>query len=301
MLVRYTFVQVSLEPWLAVTHQAQFVRTSLPTHHQRLMQAAALIVVLFALAWRAAPDGRLHVVFLKTDGDAALVQTPGGHYILIDGGSDPTAVTAALGQRLPFWRRSLEAVVLTATDQAHVAGQVAVLVRYHANIALAPPLTAQSSLLREWRHEIDEQATPLHTVHAGERLAIDGIMLHVFAPGDGKERGVLLQLAYGTTSVVFCQSSAAEDEDALARAGVLRQATVVTFPWQRNPHTALLTVLQPRAVVFTDGYEGAQPYEATLAERRIGNAKLYHEAIHGTIEWTSDGTKSWMKTDNAQQ
>lgn len=283
-----------------MTQPAQSTTTSFFTRHKRLMQAAMLAVALFALAWREQSDGRLHVVFLKTEGDAALVQTPNGNYILIDGGSDPTAISAALGRRLPFWRRSLAAVVLTATDQARAAGQVAVLARYRANIVLAPPRAARSSLLGEWQREIDEQATPLHTVQAGERLEIDGIVLRVLAPGDGQDRGMLLRLEYGTTSVVFSQSSAEEDEDALANTGMLRPATVVAFPWQRNPRTALLAALQPRAVVLTDGYEAAQPYEATLVERRIGGAALYHEAINGTIEWTSDGKKSWISTDNAE-
>ena len=284
-----------------MTQHAQSSTRFFLTRHKRLIQIAALVIALLGLAWRAQPDGRLHVFFLNTEGDAALVQTPSGKYILIDGGSDPTVLVAALGRRLPFWRRSLEAVVLTATDQAHAAGQVAVLARYRANIVLAPPLVTRSSLLGEWQRALDEQATPLRRMRAGEQLAIDGVVLRVLTPGDGKERGAVLRLEYGSTSVVFSQSSAEEDEVALVRSGTLRPATVVAFPWQRNPHTALLAALQPRAVVFTDGYQAARPYEATLAERRIGNATLYHEALNGTIEWSSDGNRSWMSTDNAQQ
>lgn len=260
------------------------------------MHAAALMIVLLMLAWRARPDGRLHVIFLQTDGDAALVQTPDGKYMLIDGG-DPVSTTAALGQRLPFWRRSLDAVVLTAPDPVYTAGQVAVLARYHAGAALAPPPAARSSLLYEWQRQLGEQAAPIHRMRAGEQLNIGGASLRVLAPGDGNERGAVLRLEYGATSVVFCQSSAAEDEAALAGRGALQHATLVAFPWQRDPHTALIAALQPQAMVLTSHYTAARPYEATLAERRTGNMQLYHKDLQGTVEWISDGRQSWIVTE----
>lgn len=262
-----------------------------------LIQAALVVGVLLWLAWRAQPDGQLHVIFLQTAGDAALIQTPGGQYVLIDGGGDPTAITAALGRRLPFWRRSLDAVVLTALDEAHASGQVAVLARYRANLVIAPPLASQNALLSEWRHTLASTATPLHTARAGETLKLDSAVLRVLAPGDGEERGMLLRLDYGTTSVVLCQSSAEKDETALVDAGILRPATLVAFPWQRDPPSGLLAALRPRAIVLTDGFASDRPFEATLKERRIGNEALYHEELNGTIEWISDGRRSRIVTD----
>lgn len=276
-------------------HQAQFTTNGMTTRHKYVMYVAALIIVLLGLAWRAQPDGRLHVTFLQTDGDAVLVQTPDGKYILIDGG-DPISMTTALGRRLPFWRRSLDAVVLTAPDPVYTAGQVAVLARYQASIVLAPPLATQSNLLREWQHELAEQPASLHSMRAGEQTNVGGVTLRVLAPGDGKKRGAVLRLEYGNTSVVFCQSSAEEDEAALARNGTLRTATIVAFPWQRDPHTALIEALQPQAMVLTNGYQATPPYEATIVERRVGNMRLYHKDLQGTIEWISDGNKSWITT-----
>ncbi len=60
------------------------------------------------LVWAAAvaqPDGRLHVYFLDVgQGDAILIETPGGNQALIDGGiSHADAVGRVGGNGIPFW------------------------------------------------------------------------------------------------------------------------------------------------------------------------------------------------------
>src|SRR5207237_7278804 len=97
------------------------------------------------------------VVFLETKGDAALIQTPAGGYVLIDGGADPTALATGLGRRMPFWRRTLDVVVLTSRDSMHLPGQIAALARYRAGLALAPPeVGKEGALLAEWLRLLGE-------------------------------------------------------------------------------------------------------------------------------------------------
>ena len=57
-----------------------------------------------AAAWALAsrPDGRLHVTVLNTGSSTAvLVRTADGSTVLVDGGSSPTALLAALGRVMP--------------------------------------------------------------------------------------------------------------------------------------------------------------------------------------------------------
>src|SRR6476619_7430342 len=130
--------------------------------HRRLaVQATFLALVLALLAWRAWPSHQLRVIFLETKGDAVLIQTPAGGYVLIDGGSDPSALSAALGRQLPFWQRTLDLVMLTSADSAHLPGQVAALARYRAGLAIAPSIAKRSALIDEWRRLLAEQHTPI--------------------------------------------------------------------------------------------------------------------------------------------
>ena len=268
-----------------------------PAHPGRRLatHAAILALVLALLAWRVWPSHQLRVIFLETKGDAVLIQTPAGGYILIDGGSDPAALSAAIGRQLPFWRRTIDLVVLTAADGAHLPGQVAALARYRASMVIAPAIAKRSSLIEEWQRLLADQHTPIRSARAGQRFNIGGATLRVLAAGDGGERGLVLRLDYGATSVVFDHSGGEADEEALSTA--LRPASLLVFPWQRDAHTAFVTALRPRAMVLTDGQQADKPIEQTFVERAISGAALYHERLDGAITWISDGRRAWVETE----
>lgn len=265
-------------------------------HRQLAIHAIILVLVLALLAWRAWPVHQLRVIFLETKGDAALIQTPSGGYVLIDGGSDPAALSASLGRQLPFWQRALDLVVLTSADGAHLPGQVAALARYRAGLALAPAINKRNPLIDEWRRLLAEQHTPIRSARAGQRLDIGGATLRVLSAGDGDEGGLVLRLDYGATSVVFDHSGGEADQETLAAAG-LRPTNLLVFPWQRDAHNPFVTALRPHAMVLTDGQQTDKPIEQTFVERAIGGAALYHERLDGAITWISDGKRAWVETE----
>ncbi|MGB9753444.1 ComEC/Rec2 family competence protein [Roseiflexus castenholzii] len=248
-----------------------------------------IIAALLGIAWTQRPDGRLHVFLPALTGDAALVQTPDGRYLLIDGGADPDALVAALGRRLPFWQRELALVVVTSPDGQRLLGQVAVLERYRAQRALAPPNAVPNATFDAWRRTLTHNATPVHTLRAGQRLAIDGVTLHTL---DCTDQGALLRLDYGATSVVFAHSAT---PDMIERQAPDRAALLV-YPWQHDPHALLVESLHPAVIVYSDGYQTRHAPQQTYHERAIGGARLYHERVDGDIDWISDGRRAWVVT-----
>jgi hypothetical protein len=263
-----------------------------------LLYLGLLMLTLGGLAWQARPDGRLHLRFPAVDGDATIVQLPSGDTLLIDGGASPSALSAALGQAMPYWQRSLQAVVLTSASARHVPGQVDALAHYRALAAYAAPdaASARSATAREWRRLLAEQRTPIRTLRAGQRIDLgDGVRLIVLAAGEG----ALLRIEYGSTSAVLAQSSPAEGEGGLAQAGRLRPAQLAVFPWERDPRTALMQALRPAAVIYSDGFQSDHPALLSYAERRVGREALYHERVNAALEWVSDGRHSWILSENS--
>lgn len=248
-----------------------------------------IITTLLLLTWIQRPDGHLHVFLPALKGDAALVQTPAGRYLLIDGGADPDALVTALGRSMPFWQRELALVIVTSFSGQHLPGQVAVLERYRVRRALAPPAAAPSALFDAWRQELQRNQTPVTILRTGQRLVVDQVTLRIL---DCNDEGMLLRLDYGATSVVFAHTVT---PDMLDRQ-MTRRTSLLVYPWQRDPHTVLVESLHPEIIVFSDGYQTRHTPQQTYHERAIGGARLYHERVNGDIEWISNGRRAWMVT-----
>jgi beta-lactamase superfamily II metal-dependent hydrolase len=92
----------------------------------RALFAAGLAALLAAgVAWAIAsrPDGRLRVTVLNIGSSpAVLVRTGDGHTVLVDGGSSPAQLDAALGRVLPPATAHLDMVVVTGGERAAVNG-----------------------------------------------------------------------------------------------------------------------------------------------------------------------------------
>jgi hypothetical protein len=117
----------------------------------------------------------------------------------------------------------------------------------------------------------------------GDRLALGDCALHVLTEQAGR---ATLVLRCGATAVYFLQ---ALDDDSAAALELqpLPPATLVVYPWSRAPDTALLHLLHPAAIVFSE--DDAATTQRSWAERHVGTARLYHEALHGQIELRGDG------------
>ncbi|MCG8352338.1 MAG: hypothetical protein MI924_31620 [Chloroflexales bacterium] len=277
------------------------------TYHRYLIPLALLGLVLFAAAWFARSDGRFHVYFFDTSGDAILIETEQGKYILIDGGSDPALLALHLGRTLPFWRRSLDAVILTQSNPKRLAGQVAALTRYRTDMAIAPAdfdvdctsndidRTRTQNLQCEWLRLLREQQARVNVAQAGDQLRLDSVLVTVLSTGDEDEAGLVLRLDYGATSVILNGAGVESDDDRLLAAAV--PVTVLAYPWQLDPETPLVTALQPQAIIFTQAWEAEKPVLLTWQERRLHGAAIYHNKLNGTIELISDGRQAWIETE----
>ena len=90
-----------------------------------IISAIAAAAVAAAATWlvTSRPDGLLHVTVLNTGSSTSvMVRTGTGGTVLVDGGSSPTLLLAALGRVLPPGSNHLDMVVLTGGEKAAVDG-----------------------------------------------------------------------------------------------------------------------------------------------------------------------------------
>lgn len=248
-----------------------------------------ILAILAGLAYQQRSDGRLHIMLPALKGDAILIQTPDGEFVLIDGGAEPSSLSAALGRAMPYWKRDLAMVILTSSDTRHLPGQLAALAHYQVRRVLAHPQALQSSgaSMREWHRLVREQNVPVLALQNGQRIGLGSRLSLKIALAD---ESCLLRIEYAQTAAVLAHSAAPDAHE-------LNSSTttqLVVFPWDYDPHGALLEALRPQVIVYSDGAQAEEPVHLSMHDRRIGRAAQYHEALHGDIEWISDGRRGWV-------
>lgn len=259
-----------------------------------LAWGATLLTTLLVLAWAQRPDGRLHLYALNTPGDALLLHTPNGRWVLIDGGSDPLLLATELGRLLPFWQRGLAALILTHTGSSDLPGQVAALSRYRPDLVLAPPDLSAAGRAGEWRRLTGVLRVPVRGLQAGTWLNLGaGVVLEVLALNPGEAGGAVLLIRYGATQLLIHNGGPAGDA---AAALVPPPVTMLVYPWQRELATPLISHLRPQAILFSSRYESDQIVLLSYTERRRYSPALYHEKNDGTVELISDGRRAWIET-----
>lgn len=208
-----------------------------------LTAAAAIAGLLYWGYQPVYPKGSGFVEFLDVgQGDSALITTPSGLHILVDGGGtvsfrkpneswrvrrDPYEVGAKTLVPLLKQRgiHRLDAVVLTHGDQDHIGGLHAVLSSYSVGAILMNGSLADSDSMDRLMMTAIEQDIPIYAVKTGQVLQPDQLTKLVFlAPedevfssglpytGDQNTRSVVFRLTMDGASFLFTGDMDAQAE-----------------------------------------------------------------------------------------
>ncbi len=275
---------------------------------------AGVLVVCAALAWLAVvalPDTRLQVSFLDVgQGDAILIRTPAGQQILIDGGPNPDTVCQRLGKRLPFWDKSLDMVVLTHSDDDHLVGLMGVLEHYRVSNVLESGY-GEGPVYRDWLTEMEERRIDWTIARAGEKIELGkGIFLEVIYPGEDLLEGtgskansnsVVLRLVWNQVGFLLTGDADDAAEENMLYGGVLRglDCTVLKVGHHGSKYStsaAFLAAVDPQVAVISvgEGNTFGHPSEELLA--RLNGVEVYRTDECGTITFSTDGERLWVKT-----
>jgi len=273
-----------------------------------------VLAVLSTTAAATMPDERLRVSFLDVgQGDAILIQK-GSQQVLIDGGPSPQALNLELGDRMPFWDRTIEMVVLTHPHADHITGLVEVLKRYRVEKALYPDLDDGSPLYREWLELIREKGIERNIAQYGQRIDLgDGTIIEVLNPpvpplsgtsSDLNNNSVVMRLNTGRVSFLLAGDAEWGAEFGLIARGDNLGSTVlkVGHSGSRTSTTPeFLAGVNPRVAVISVGENRyGHPHDEVinrLAEE-LGKEHIYRTDEQGTVEFTTDGERLWVKFNN---
>jgi competence protein ComEC len=274
---------------------------------------AALLV---ALTLASLPDGRLHLVVLDVgQGDAILVTAPSGATLLIDGGPDRDLLLRRLGERLPWWRRRIDIMILTHPHEDHVAGLVAALERYRVGVILDAGRDYQNpTYLRFLELAHSEPGGQAGDARAGQRLQLDPTTdftpLYpaaddVVAPlpdGDINNASVVGLLRSGGFTALLTGDAEEPVEMMLAERSLLARVDVLKVGHHGSHSSsspALLDAAWPRVAIISCGIgnDYGHPHQVTLDHlRAVPGLRLYRTDLEGSIEVISDGARYQVRS-----
>jgi competence protein ComEC len=262
--------------------------------------AAAGLAALALFEWTAAPapPERLTVSFLDVgQGDATLIQAPGGVAVLFDGGP-PEANVAAQLKRAGVRRLAL--VVATHQSRDHHGGLQAVVERFPVDTLLE---NGDGTPDRSFWRMVDTarargarviEPTPGQTLTAGAlRIRVHGPPPRAPgpAPEDPNPRAVVAVVSYGGFDLFL---SGDAESDALAQYPDLPDvdAMKVSHHGSADPGLPqLLKRLRPQvaAIEVGKGNSYGHPTPSTLAALRSAVPRVYRTDEDGTVTLTVDG------------
>lgn len=264
--------------------------------------AVTLLVIITVLVWQAAlstPDGKLHLTILDVGtGDAVLIKSPTGRYLLIDGGPSTSQLSDGLGRRLPLTNRKLDYLLIAASEDEQLGALLHNLERFPPGEVLWAGQSSTSRSARQTRQVLTEMGIPIIAANEGQIIDMGKganlIVLRVTA------RGAVFLVQWENFNFLlpigmdFNAMESLQNDDSLPQMTALLLADngykpVNTREWIEhwNPVIALLSV-------GSDDWRGLPDPETLNA---VQGYNLLRTDLNGWINLSTDGKQLWIEVE----
>lgn len=250
----------------------------------------------------------LQVHFLDVgQGDAALIETPSGTQVLIDGGKDAT-VLRRLGSKMSFFDRTIDVVVGTHPDKDHIGGLIDVLRRYKVLKILTTENKGDTGTAELYTKLKNAEGAEILIARRGQILHIDAsTTLRILFPDsnptdmESNTSSIVFQLLYGSSTFMFTGDSPKSIEEYLVLAeGESLKSDVLKLGHhgsRTSTSELYLDEVQPKFAIVSAGKDNTYGHPHVEVTDLLFNARvqILETAKEGTITLVSDGVKVWKE------
>jgi beta-lactamase superfamily II metal-dependent hydrolase len=238
-------------------------------------------------------------------GDAALVTSPAGKTVLIDGGLAEAGdtVVALLNAR---GIAMLDLVFLTHRHADHLGGLRAVVDKHGTRMFLDAPYPHEIQEYARLLALLDRQHVPVRQAERGRTIDLgEGARLTLLGPpeppitnprSDVNANSVVSRIDFGKVGVLFAADAEAQTERWLLDSQAKLRAAVLKVPHHGSRYSStpkFLQAVQPLVAVVSvgAGNEYHHPDAQTLDRLARMGTRVFRTDIDGSIAIESDGEK----------
>lgn len=274
---------------------------------------------------RVAPAKTLTVYFFDVgQGDAALIVSPTGKTVLIDGG--PPEAGEHLAARLKqLVHAPLDLVILTHPHLDHLGSLKDALQAVGAKRYMDPgfdhPSDAYRNLLDFVGKEVGQVMTPEPNPQAPDTFLTvglgEGAQLTVYWPrmprepflkntrSDANSNSIVTRITYGKTAFFFTGDSEKDTEEALLRQRTDFTSTVLKVAHHGGKHSStpeFLAAVKPKAAVISCSHDNEYGHPTPEALERLSavGAQVFRTDQNGEVQAVSDGVTVTLQAERGK-
>lgn len=246
--------------------------------------------------------GRLRIIACDVgQGDGILIVSPNGQQIIIDGGPG-TKIVDCLGNKMPFWDRTIEMIVLTHPQRDHLEGLLGVLNRYKVKMIVQTEVENQTELYRQWQKQVEEEGAKKYRPKAGDRLIVGKMAFDVLWPTEEKlelwklaeprdlnESSIVMRLSSGQ----FCAYLTGDIPKEILEKLIDKPCQVLKIAHhgsKTGTNEQILNLARPQMAIIQVGKNSfGHPHKEVLDFLSSKGVKILRNDINGIITIKSDG------------
>ncbi len=249
--------------------------------------------------------GRLTLHFVDVgQGDAAVLRTPNGHFVVIDAGPRDERFDAGARRVVPLLERegvaAIDVLVASHAHLDHVGGFGAVLASVPVGTVVEPAAPGADSTYREMLGFVGRSGAAWDAARRGERFSVDSVDFTVLHPDttwsgwglDLNDDSVVLLVRYGAFRAIFMGDAGEAPEAVLrGRVGHVDLLKVGHHGSRTASGAAWLRELSPTVAILSVGSHNRYGHPAPEALQRLSaqHATIWRTDQEGTVTVTTDG------------
>jgi competence protein ComEC len=278
---------------------------------RRFLRCLFLALLGWSATARAA--GTLRVDFIDVgQGDAALVTSPTGKTVLIDGGParGAPALTAFLATHV---HGPLDLILLSHRHEDHLGGLPTVVRSLGVRVFLDAPVAHAGPDYEALMRELDARGVPARLATSGRRIDLGGgAVITLLGPpdppivgsrSDVNANSVVARLTFGGVAILFSGDAESPTERWLLGSGAELRADVLKVAHHGSRYASgmkLLRAVRPRIAVISAGAgnEYGHPAPATVERLERAGATVYRTDLDGDVTVETDGASIHLRTSH---